>query len=210
MRARSRMLRKITKDNRLRLSVGIDVSLTSTGVYLLYAGTEEADGLSAGHTIKTDSKQKTESSRIDQTVNSFFELLAQSTIQPSIVCIEDYGPIGRFAGKITSRAELCGVIKHVIRNYYDCEYVLVPPLSLKKYATGNGRAKKPDMANRAKEFGLFNQNTDVVDAFFCARFGEALLYGRRVDASYTRVYSENQKPSYFSTARNDMLDKRIG
>jgi Holliday junction resolvasome RuvABC endonuclease subunit len=60
-----------------------------------------------------------------------------------IVIIEDL-PMGLRNAAAGSLGMLHGVIR-VLLHDYDIPVVLVPPASLKKYATGKGNAKKPDM-----------------------------------------------------------------
>lgn len=100
---------------------------------------------------------------------------------------EDYGPINKFAGKLTARAEVCGIIKNYLYRERRIPIVLVSPLSLKKYATGNAKSGKDSMVLRASFFGFETSVSDEADAFFCARLGSDILAGKKTGATYTML-----------------------
>lgn len=51
-------------------------------------------------------------------------------------------------------------------------WIEVQPTALKKFCTGKGNAKKPDMAKSVKErWGFNSASDDVIDAYSLARFG---------------------------------------
>lgn len=89
--------------------------------------------------------------------------------KPAIVIIEghSFGSQGR--GK-TVLSELHGVIKNqLIRT--EMVFVLVAPPTLKKFATGDGRADKTQMIHTAKVFCSELGTDDEADALHLARFG---------------------------------------
>jgi Holliday junction resolvasome RuvABC endonuclease subunit len=78
-------------------------------------------------------------------------------------------------------AENTGLLKHKL-HLLGIEVRLVPPTSLKKFATDKGNAKKCAMAaafweensvDIKKELGLTSENpsSDIVDAYYLARYG---------------------------------------
>lgn len=89
--------------------------------------------------------------------------------QPSIIVIEghSFGSQGRAK---TVLSELAGVIKNQILRL-DMIYVVVAPTSLKKYATGNGKASKVEMIHAAKQFDRTLGTDDEADALHLARLG---------------------------------------
>jgi len=48
-------------------------------------------------------------------------------------------------------------------------YVVVPPVSLKKFATGNASAEKEDMVEAAKRAGFVTSDDNQADAFFLSQ-----------------------------------------
>jgi Holliday junction resolvasome RuvABC endonuclease subunit len=83
-------------------------------------------------------------------------------------------------GKVFHIAENTAVLKYLLHES-NIPIEIVPPTVLKKFATGSGRAKKEDMhiafkeqtgialTDRAK---IGNPYSDLVDAYFLARYGE--------------------------------------
>ena len=86
--------------------------------------------------------------------------------------------------------QLLGIVKYILF-IGDIDFCEIPQMTLKKFATGSGKAQKSDMVKRAlKEFGLDVETEDEVDAFWCSKVGKALL-----------------EPGKFSKARQDALKK---
>lgn len=101
---------------------------------------------------------------------------------PDVVAIEDYalGAPGRLS--LLRLGEVGGVIRTRLWEL-DCTLVLISPGTVKLFATGDGKAKKPAMIARALELGAGRLNDDEADAYHLrrmvlARFGllEALHY----------------------------------
>lgn len=98
------------------------------------------------------------------------------------IIIEDYSMGSK--GKVFHIAENCGLLKHKIWSN-GLEFETIPPTSLKKFAAGKGNADKNVMHQAFTELtgvDLMKEMTpnakdcsspvsDVVDAFFLARFG---------------------------------------
>ncbi len=107
---------------------------------------------------------------------------AFSLLQKGRIIIEDYSMGSK--GKVFHIAENCGLLKHKIWSA-GFGFETVPPTSLKKFATGKGNSDKnimhrafaeltgidlmKEMTPNAKECS--SPVSDVVDAFFLARFG---------------------------------------
>lgn len=72
--------------------------------------------------------------------------------------------------------EISGVIKLLLLEAVGVEPWVIPPTTLKKFATGNGLAKKEDVLHAVKnKYGYdFTDRDDVADAFFLARMAWAL------------------------------------
>lgn len=167
--------------------LGLDFSLTSTGVYFLSLNPDE-DHPDFHYHVPTTRKTGTDPQRIDHIVDT---ILCDATIAqyPVIAaCIEDYGPTGKTAGKVTVRAEINGCVKRGLREA-GIPYYLVSPNGLKKFATGNGGADK----NKARMFAAASaldfdtKISDEVDAFHAARLMAAIVRGERLDLNVVRV-----------------------
>jgi Holliday junction resolvasome RuvABC endonuclease subunit len=161
--------------------IGIDASLTSAGVYCLACREGRQD---INFTVKSTTDDGTDARRVRMVANTILEALSDLNADIGIVCIEDYGPISKFAGKLMQRAEICGILKYALHETWGVPFVTVPPVSLKSYATGIGKAHKDDMIRHAKKFGFFTEVHDEADAFHLARLGKSLMNGARIGVAY--------------------------
>lgn len=112
--------------------LALDLSLTATGV---------AKPAGMLDTIKPSSKGS-----LDYRIASLVdEILARvETGDPDLVVIEELVNNPRAANNVAALAMIHGALRN--RFYHDrVRYTTVAPASLKKYATGKGNAKKPDM-----------------------------------------------------------------
>lgn len=166
--------------------MGLDVSLTSTGVYMLSLKPDD-DHPDFHYHITTTAKDGLDATRIDNVCRILFEDLTNPQYPVIAACIEDYGPSGKVAGKVLVRAELCGVIKYMLRNEVKIPYITISPNGLKKVASGVGRGDKTVTMQAAANMGFTTKNSDEADAFHAARFCSMLLSNERVDVSYNRV-----------------------
>lgn len=79
--------------------------------------------------------------------------------------------------------ELLGIMKYMCL-VEGVEFVEIPPMTLKKFATGKGNAQKSDMVLKAyKEFGVQAESEDEIDAFFCALVGDCLVFKDKYSTS---------------------------
>lgn len=130
--------------------IGADLSLTSTGIAL-------PDG--ATTTIKVGSLRGYE--RIAAIRDTFMSIV--STHDPFGVCVEDYAV--HAVGNESARAELRGVLLLALYDW-NIPFWTVNPMTLKKYTTGKGNAKKEDMKLAAfKLYGREFKNNDECDAY---------------------------------------------
>lgn len=91
---------------------------------------------------------------------------------PEIILIEGYA----FGNKNTlvTLVEVGTAIRLVLRGA-GIPWLEVPPTVLKKFTTGVGNAKKPQMAEAVKErWGFESKSDDVIDAYALAALGQEL------------------------------------
>lgn len=143
------------------------------------------------YTIPTTAKQGNDAARIDHILETIIADVDNAQYPVISVCLEDYGPINKFSGKIEVRAEIVGCIKRHLRTVTGIPYYTVSPLGLKKYATGHGGTKKGEKSKdgvfqAAADLGFETKASDEVDAFFCARLMRDIIAGNRLDVSYNR------------------------
>lgn len=134
--------------------IGLDLSLTATGI-----------AYPDGHT----STIKTRPADGDQRLVAIADTIAAACLlRPDLVVVEDLPTHAKSAG-ITGMVH--GAARVVLRRH-GVPYVLVPPATLKAYATGKGNADKTAMAIAAlrrfdREFADDNQ----VDAYWLRHAG---------------------------------------
>jgi hypothetical protein len=100
----------------------------------------------------------------------------------SVVFLEGYS-FGSRAGMLFNIAELTGLLKHKLFKA-QIDFELVPPTTVKKFATGKGNARKEVMYESFyKETGFdllkelnikvagTNPESDIVDSYFLAKYG---------------------------------------
>lgn len=106
------------------------------------------------------------------------QIMASLIVPPAVVVIE--GPVLRSQAAL-ALGLLHGVIRAALMDD-GIPYVLVPPATLKKYATGKGNAGKPEMAVALfKRFGLELGDDNQVDAFWLRAMGMDALGAPLVD-----------------------------
>jgi Holliday junction resolvasome RuvABC endonuclease subunit len=147
--------------------VGLDLSLTATGVW----HDPEHEGYE-GHTIRTSSDDQLEQ-RLGEIVTWIYDWVTSAA---DLVVIEDF--VTR-----SPAASLLGMVHGAVRlelHTQNTPFVLVPPATLKKFATGKGNATKADMRMALyKRAGLDVADDNQVDAAWLHMLGMEAL-GRPV------------------------------
>lgn len=144
--------------------IGIDQSSTNTGLFSTFTG--------RGETIKGEGLSGP--ARLDRIETKVRKTIAAE--RPALVVIEGYA-----FGKQFSReqmGEVGGVVRLAIyRSGYEDRMLVVPPLMLKRFATGNPKAKKPEMIAAAREKApeAWIRDEHQADAFWLAKLGEFLF-----------------------------------
>ena len=153
--------------------LGIDQSLTSTGWCLL----EDKEVVEYG--LISSDKNKPNFERAIDVADSLFSLY-QELKYPSKVVIEGLP----FMSRSNVTRDLAGlqflVYDRLFEHLYSKDIVVVPPTSLKKFATDTGKASKEDMFEALPEIvkAKFKSTLkskgryDITDAYWLARYGE--------------------------------------
>jgi Holliday junction resolvasome RuvABC endonuclease subunit len=155
--------------------VGIDPSLTSTGVAVVWRGVQ---GTLAA-TIATKGKRADTLVDRRNRIGHIVEKLGEYWGSADLVVVE--GPAGATPGGSTwDRAGLWWAIVHSVMDY--CSVAVVSPTTRAKWATGNGRADKAAvavaMSRRAPDVDL--STSDEADALALAWMGAQWLGWRPV------------------------------
>lgn len=134
--------------------LALDLSLTATGVAL-------ADG-----TTKTWSPKLKGAARLKWFRQQVDDILQNQEHGPvDVVVLEDYAYHGKFAHS-HELGELGGVVRLVLHDH-GVAWTAIIPSSLKKYATGKGNAKKPEMlASAIRRLGYEGHDDNEADALW--------------------------------------------
>lgn len=140
--------------------LGIDQSLNATGACRL-----SADG--AVKSVVTISPGKEIGARRLVLVK---QAVASMTEGVSLAALEgySYGSVGQ----VFELGEIGGVLKVMLHELH-IPFIIVAPVLLKKWATGNTGASKEDMLSAAQSRGLKTDDDNQADAFFLAHIARA-------------------------------------
>ena len=145
--------------------LGIDLGLLATGLVLWDADGTESDIITLGERLRGGKRLFEVGEKIWDRIDSW---------EPDLVVLEGYAYAGQ---KVVGTAELGGVVKcllHHPANAAVIRHIIVPPGKLKKFATGNGNADKPTMAQAVRKrwgYDPEGQNEHLIDAYALAMFG---------------------------------------
>ena len=150
--------------------IGIDLSLTSTGICVLKDKTYEAN------IIKTKLKGCARLIYIKDKIEDI--LLSHFHGRDMLIAIEgySYGSVGKMA----DIGELGGVVKTMI---FDNNFktIVIPPTSLKKFITGKGNSPKDIMISKTlKKYNVEFENNNKCDAFGLAQMAKAYEEGTKI------------------------------
>ena len=154
----------ITEDT--ELIIGLDISLTSTGmgIYSISEGTLTTESIKTNNKSPYMERYRTILDRIKE-IDHFI-------VSGSIFFIEGYsfGSFGK-SSSMSNIIELSGIIKYDL-TIRERTYVDVPPTILKKFITGKGNAKKEDIKLALyKKYQKEFKNSDEADAYALTMFG---------------------------------------
>jgi Holliday junction resolvasome RuvABC endonuclease subunit len=152
-----------------KLFFGLDLSTTNTGVVAI-----NEEGKIVIVELVSPNKAKCLDDRVVEILKELQSLYDKYSKDFEIYAsIESSALYGK--GKRNELAMLNGAVYFFLK-VNGVETTLVPPSRLKKYATGNGRASKDDMANSAPRSFLryvsrhYKKFDDLIDAYFLGKF----------------------------------------
>jgi crossover junction endodeoxyribonuclease RuvC len=145
--------------------MGLDLSLSSTGVVVLESDTW---GILHVETIKSK-PQEDETARIVMLGGKILQ--ATQRFLPHLTVIEGPAFGMKNTNCIWQLGELAGIVKQYLY-LHEFKVLIVPPTTLKKFITGKGNAKK-DMMMLAvyKKYGVEFADDNQCDAYALARMG---------------------------------------
>ena len=146
----------------IRNYIGVDISLTGTGVCKL-----EANGRLVTSKCITTKAHKSFTQWFDR-VDDITKQVMLYVDEGSIVFVEGYA-FGA-TGQVFNIAELSGYIKYQLYRGNCTAVIQVPPTSLKKFITGKGNAKKELILKEVyKTYGVDFEDNNEADAYALAR-----------------------------------------
>jgi len=155
-------------------SIGIDPSLTATGIVIVNSSCETVKQ----HLIHTEADcYICPQQRLQDIMTDLITIIKDYNI--GIVNIEGLS----YNSTSTSFQERCGLYFMITTYFFnkDINFIITPPRSLKKLIAGNGNASKEQMIEVVQ--GKYNQNMNnddnLCDAYGLARVGWETIYGRQ-------------------------------
>lgn len=149
--------------------VGVDLSLTGTGL-------AHADGTSDTYEPCADREAHHGLVRMDEIAT--YVNVSTDMVDLELVVIEGLA----FDAHDTKRqqAQLAGIVRHSLYRA-NKPFIVVPPNTLKKYATGSGQAKKMTVFKAAQyRFGYDGESFDEADALWLRAIGWHLIMGEPI------------------------------
>jgi Holliday junction resolvasome RuvABC endonuclease subunit len=160
------------------LFLGLDLSLRATGVALITPDRTVVDYfVPEVGTLKG-------SNRVDTLEKSVMHEVDSRPGTRFIVAIEGYamGTLGRKY----DIAEYTGAVKLALLRHRGCIALIVPPKTLKQFATGSGAAEKPEMVRRAcEQFGVRGIDDNEADVLHLADTARAWWFKTPLDKTKT-------------------------
>ena len=158
---------KFSKQEQIKFFIGVDTSSTHTAIVIL----NNKGGLVSHYLIEPSCKDLRDRGLIiyKECINII------NTFNPEITNVIIEAPAFMAKGKVADLAMITGAIYYTLSK--DFNVVLAPPSTVKKFFTGNGRAKKEDMLAKCPEYliNTFKKThkkiDDLVDGYALAMYG---------------------------------------
>lgn len=147
-------------------TIGIDPGLNDIGAAILDDGKLLAD-------VHLKSEGTREAERIYKMVSGIMSFLRHHGVsRSSLLALEGYAYAGH---RVAQFAELGGHLR-VLLWQIKMPLIIVPPNTLKKFVTGDGRAKQPQMAQSVRRHWAYDpagENEHLIAAYALAQFAHA-------------------------------------
>lgn len=162
----------LQSDSRRRV-VGLDLSVTSTGICVLVEGDDRKWTVEAthrvGYPLKRDSSVQEKIERLVMIARKVVQTCNELPGGPMSVGIEGYAFSAR--GAQNDLAELQGVVKSQLQLSSSVKIVVVPPTQARRHVLGAGNPKgKKGIARILRVMGLEFKTDDEADAYVIAKF----------------------------------------
>lgn len=158
-------------NNKQGVIVGIDLSLTGTGVVVI--DNKSKILYQALIKTKTTNSPTEETKRLKNIINQLPVQYLQNGIT-ALVVIEGLAFMARNSTALVQLAGLSYLLRSMLIDL-TVPFIIVAPTSLKKFTVGKGNAGKDEMMLAAyKRWGISLTNDNLADAYALARCGLAL------------------------------------
>lgn len=174
------------------ITIGIDASLTGTGVVCL-----KGDTIASSQRLDTKLKGVERLVAIEERLKHFV-----NHFNPDLVLLEGYA----YAAKNQAHqiGELGGVIRTMLHKH-NINWIEVAPPQVKKFATGKGNAQKDlVMLNVYKKWGAEFVSNDEADAYVLAKIGQAL--GEYKFSGEYEAHKKGEVQKQYSQYQIEVLD----
>lgn len=153
-------------NHQIKTIIGLDLSLTRTGVCLFFP---EDQGVSASH-IKSAQKGLLRLAELENNLKNIIYPFSSNCL----VVIEDYA-FSRNGRNLFGMIEWGGVARLALHKM-GVQAITISPTALKKFVTGKGNAQKDMMMQQIlKRWGFEASNNDEADAYALARVGDSII-----------------------------------
>lgn len=152
-------------------SIGIDLSLTGSGVVVLNDGKIIEQKLIKSK--PSGDRPIDEVNRIKKIVEEIEMIISEDI--PTIAVIENLAFAVRKTTALTQLAGLSFLVRSMLVDY-NIPFYMCAPTTLKRFATGKGNSEKDHMIlNAYKAYGVESIDNNIADAIFLAKIGMAIL-----------------------------------
>lgn len=164
--------------------LGVDQSLNATGLCLV---NDEGMVLKLSTIVQKAAQGDTRLLRLRQEVASWSE---------GVVCAAMEGYAYYSVNRSFALGEVGGNVKTVFLEN-TLQYLVVPPIQVKQFATGHTSAQKDEMIAAAKAAGVNPADDNQADAYFLACIARAYVRGtarRRCELEVIHILKKNMTP----------------
>jgi crossover junction endodeoxyribonuclease RuvC len=161
---------KKEKNNYIGLSIGIDPSLSETGIVGI-----RGNKIIFSHLIKTKKTEDTPAAELQRILDIVAEIkFFLEKYNPGIVIMESVAMNARNTTALVQLSGLNYFLREVMFKNYNS--FLVTPTGLKKFATGKGNCQKDlILLEIYKRYKISFNNNNSADAFILAKIGNAIM-----------------------------------